>query len=415
MGSSLAGRTIPRKGMRTSPTSTMSRVLITDAEARATLAACRALAASGYEVEAVASRGPAPAQWSLACSRRLWAPDPRLDRAAFVESLRLVLKERHYDVLLPGSDAALHAISEHRDRLSPLVALGLPPHDVVIRALSKTTLLEAWGHTRLAAPPTEIATSLDEARDAALEYGFPLIVKPSTSVRPDGPGLRQRSSRIIHDDEELAFTVEDFGLPVLVQRRLEGAVHSLGGVFAAGGLLAAVHSRYERTWPPEAGNVSCSVSLPVPDELREGVIELLGGLGWRGIFELELLAKDGGGFTMIDLNPRVYGSLELAVRADAALPTIWCETLLGDGADGHFRDARGGVWYRWEDAEARNALICLRSGRIRELLGMLKPHRHTAHALVRLRDPAPVAARAISGFRSKRAAGEPPRSARTRT
>jgi len=393
----------------------MPRVLITDAEGRATLAACRALRSSGYEVDAVASRGPAPAQWSLSCSRRLWAPDPRVDRAAFVESLQILLEERHYDVLLPGSDAALHAISEHRDRVIPLVALGLPPHEVVIRALSKTTVFEAWRHTRLAAPPTEIATSLDEAREAASVHGFPLIVKPSTSVRPDGPGLRQRSSRLVRDDEELAGTVEDFGLPVLVQRRLHGAVHSLGGVFAAGGLLAAVHSRYERTWPPEAGNVSCSVSLPVPDGLREDVIELLGGLGWRGIFELELLEKDGGGFATIDLNPRVYGSLELAVRADAALPTIWCETLLGDTLENHFRDARGGVWYRWEDAEARNALLCLRSGRITELLGMLKPHRHTAHAQFRLNDPAPLAARAISGIRARRAAGESPRRARAGT
>jgi predicted ATP-grasp superfamily ATP-dependent carboligase len=392
----------------------MPRVLITDAEGRATLAACRDLRSSGYEVDAVASRGPAAAQWSLSCSRRLRAPDPRVDRAAFVESLHVLLEERNYDVLLPGSDAALHAISEHRDRLSPLVALGLPPHEVVIRALSKTTAVEACSHTRLAAPPTEIANSLDEARVAASEHGFPLIVKPSTSVRPDGPGLRQRSSRLVRDDQELAATVEDFGLPVLIQRRLRGSVHSLGGVFAAGGLLAAAHSRYERTWPPEAGNVSCSVSLPVPDGLREDAIELLGGLGWRGIFELELLADDDGGFAMIDLNPRIYGSLALAVHADAALPTIWCETLLGDVGEVHFRDARGGVWYRWEDAEARNALLCLRSGRIGELLGVLKPHRHTVHAQFRLRDPAPIAARAISVIRTRRTNGGPARSVRTR-
>jgi biotin carboxylase len=397
------------------PKSNMARVLITDAEGRATLAACRALRSSGYEVDAVASTAPAQAQWSLSCSRRLRAPNPRVDRAAFVQSLRRLLQERHYDVLLPGSDAALYAISEHRDRLSPLVPLGLPPHEVIIRVLSKTTVVEAWSHTRLAAPPTEIATDLDEAREAASEHGFPVIVKPSMSVRPDGPGLRQRSSRLVRDDEELAATVEDFRLPVLIQRRLGGAVHSLGGVFAAGDLLAAAHSRYERTWPPEAGNVSCSVSLPVPDALREDVIEVLGGLGWRGIFELELLEKDDGGFATIDLNPRVYGSLELAVRADAALPTIWCETVLGDAVESHFRDARVGVWYRWEDAEARNALQRLRSGKVGELLLILRPHRRTAHAQFRLNDPAPLAARAISGIRAKLAAGEPPGRMRPRT
>src|SRR4029079_8868272 len=59
------------------------RILITDGEARAALSACRALRSAGYEVDAVASDGPALVHWSRYCSRRLWAPDPRVDRGAF--------------------------------------------------------------------------------------------------------------------------------------------------------------------------------------------------------------------------------------------------------------------------------------------------------------------------------------------
>jgi predicted ATP-grasp superfamily ATP-dependent carboligase len=397
----------------TKPTDNLRRrVLITDGEERAALAACRALRSAGYEVDAVASGGPAAVHWSRYCSRRLWAPDPRADRTAFADSLSEFLACRRYDLLLPASDAALLAISEDRDRLSQLVTIGLPGQDVVLRCLSKIAAFEDSGATQLAAPRTEVCRTVDEAREAVTKIGFPLLVKPRMSARPVGIGLRQRSSRRISSERGLAATIEDFGMPMLVQRCLRGPVHSLGGVITDQGLVAAAYSRYVRTWPPDAGNVSCSVSLPLPAELREGAVTLLDRLGWRGIFELELMEKPDGNLGLIDLNPRVYGSLELAVHAGASLPAIWCDSLLGDPVVSEPRIARPGVWYRWEDADVRYALRRLRSGGMREAAPVLRPRRGTAHALFRLSDPGPLFARAISAVRgqtsSRRQDHQPP-------
>lgn len=376
------------------------RVLITDGEARAALAACRALRRAGYEVDAVASRPPAAVHWSRYCSRRLLAPDPRVDKAAFVASLNRFLDSRRYDVLLPASDAALLAISEDRNRLSRLVAIGLPRHEVVLRCLSKTAVFEASQASQLAAPKTELCRTLDEAREAAAGLGFPLLVKPHMSARPEGTGLWERSSQRVSTESDLAATIEDFGLPILVQRYLRGPVYSLGGVITDRGLVAAAYSRYVRTWPPEAGNVSCSLSLPLPSELRDAAATLLGRMGWQGIFELELMEKPDGDLGVIDLNPRVYGSLELAIRAGASLPAIWCESLL-EGTVASELDARAGVWYRWEDAEVRYALRRIRSGGISEIAAMLRPRHETAHAFFRMSDPGPLLARVISAVRGR--------------
>jgi predicted ATP-grasp superfamily ATP-dependent carboligase len=387
----------------TKPTGNLRRrVLITDGEARAALAACRALRSAGYEVDAVASEGPAAVHWSRSCSGRLWAPDPRVDRAAFVDSLSEFLARRRYDLLLPGSDAALLAISEDRDRLSQLVTLGLPGHQAVLRCLSKIAAFAVSAATELAAPPTEVCRTLDEAREAVTEIGFPLVVKPRMSARPEGMGLHQRSSRRVSSESELAATIEDFGMPILVQPCLRGPVHSLGGVVTDQGLVAAAHSRYVRTWPPDAGNVSCSVSLPLPAQLREAAATFLDRLGFRGIFELELMQKPDGNLGLIDLNPRVYGSLELAVHAGASLPAIWCDSLLEEPVVSEIRDARAGVWYRWEDADVRYALSRLRSGAVRDVVPVLRPRRGTAHAFFRLSDPGPLFARVISAVRGRR-------------
>src|SRR3954451_3536777 len=94
-------------------------VLVTDGEQRCALAACRALAAAGYEVGVASTGGPAAAKWSRWCSDGISVPDARRDPTGFAERLRGELERRRYDVVLPGGDASLLALSAHRARLEP--------------------------------------------------------------------------------------------------------------------------------------------------------------------------------------------------------------------------------------------------------------------------------------------------------
>jgi predicted ATP-grasp superfamily ATP-dependent carboligase len=386
-------------------TQTKPRVLITDAEARASLAACRALHSSGYEVDAVAASRPAVSHWSRSCSGRLTAPDPRLDRQGFADALAEILATRDYDVLIPGSDASLLVISEQREWLGP-ARTGLPSHDVVTRCLAKASIINAAHVAGIDSPQTEICGSFREAADAADQFGFPVLVKPWTSVAPAAKGIRQRASGLAEDAGELERMVGDFPTPVLVQRRLDGPVHSFAGVRADGETLAIAFSRYTRTWPPQAGPVSCSESLQVPPDLRDRAGEMLEVLGWQGIFELEFV-RENGRFAAIDLNPRPYGSLELANRAGAPLAAVWCDWLLERHS--RYHEAGPGVRYRWEDTEARNLAQRLRSGKVGEAWEVLRPRAGTAHAHFRMSDPAPLLARFIAIVRSRRGRAPTPR------
>src|SRR3954452_14239729 len=115
----------------------MTRVLITDAQERSVLAACRSLARRGYAVDAAASERPAATHWSRFSANRLWTSDPRAHPAEFVEQLARIVSGGDYDVLIPGTDASLLAISRGRDQLEPHVNLGLPAPQIVEGSLSK--------------------------------------------------------------------------------------------------------------------------------------------------------------------------------------------------------------------------------------------------------------------------------------
>ena len=361
------------------------------------LAACRSLHGGGYIVDAAASDRPAVTHWSRSCRTRLSVTDPKDDPAGFVTELARLARDGAYDVLIPGSDAALLAISGGRERLQPLVKVGLPEHRAVESSLSKVALIDAASAAGLSVPETAVCGDSEAAVTAARRFGYPVVLKPHQSVFEGSTGLRQLGTIVVEDEDELVGLLPGHGRPCLVQRRQPGTLLSFAGVLAGGELLASAVSRYQRTWPPDAGNVSFSETVSPPPGLRRRVRELLEAIGWEGIFELELLEGPDGAAFAIDLNPRVYGSLALAGKAGAPLALIWCDWLLGRSPTAD--TARPGYRYRWDDAELRSLWWLLRRARIREAISLLRPHRRTVRAHLAPSDPLPFLARMTVLFR----------------
>jgi predicted ATP-grasp superfamily ATP-dependent carboligase len=331
-------------------------------------------------------------------AERILVPHPLNDEQAFLAALASVVRRRRYEVLIPGSDASLSAISTARATFEPLTALGLPQHEVVVRCLDKLAVAEAADSSELSSPPTVVCSNLTEATEAVSTFGFPVILKPVSSVVSLDHGRRYFGSMCVENERVLVSAAPGFGERFLVQSCERAQVLSFAGVVARGELLGEVLSRYLRTWYPDAGNAALSETVEAPGELRRRVISLLEDLQWQGLFEIELLERSDGGWSAIDFNPRPHGSLALALGAGVNLPAIWCDHLLGR-APAPVR-ARPGVFYRWEDADLRWALWQARSGQVRAGARVLRTRRGVRHAYFELRDPGPLLARTLFLLRS---------------
>jgi len=376
------------------------RVLVTNAEERSILATCRSLHATGYEVGVVAFRSLAATHRSRSCTERLRMTDPGQDDERFVEDLSQQLLRGRYAVLLPGSDRALLAISRRRERLESLTCIGLPAPASVERSLDREVLDETAAAVGLSPAESIRCTSLEEARTAARTLGLPIILKSIRTVDRAGRAIRQtRPSHRVATEEELAEAVPGHAGPFLIQRAEPGIPLSFAGVMAGGRLLAVAVARYRRTWPVEAGNVAFAETITPPRGLEEMAQALLTSVGWEGIFELELIQAASDRLVPIDLNPRPYGSMALAVAAGAPLPAIWCDWLLG--RDPQPVRARPGHRYRWEDADLRHLVWQLRHGKLRAAGEAAWPRRGVTHAYFRIADPLPLLIRGLSMARSR--------------
>lgn len=425
--------------MQLEPATSSRRVLVTDAVERSILATCRGLDTAGYAVSAATFRGQGCGQWSRHCSDRVRITDPRVDAAGFMTDLRSHLERHPCAMLVPGSDFSLHAVSRRREVLDGLTQLGLPSHDVVERSFNREVLAAAAARAGLEPAAAVHCATVDEALTAAGQFGYPVLMKSISTVRDLGDVVAAGpSTRRIANEAELRAAVAYYGDGWLVQRLSYGRTLSFGGVMAGRQLIGLAVSEYLRTWPPMAGNVSFSVTIEPPPGLERAVEILLREVGWEGMFELEVIEDDRGAITPIDLNPRPYGSMSLAIASGANLPGLWCDWVLGRAR----RDAvpsapaaplpaaavpyatavapppvsssqpvsvltaaappvaparaRPGRYYRWEDADLRHLLWQLRHGHGRAFARALRPRPNVVHAHFQAGDPLPMLVRVFT-------------------
>jgi predicted ATP-grasp superfamily ATP-dependent carboligase len=372
------------------------RVLVTDAEHRSVLAACRGLAAAGYRVSTVAGERFALGHWSRFSKERITLAGPEADPDGYVEHLSRILRPGEYDLVLPGTELSLIPISERRDLIEPYARLGLPPHEVVLRALDKPLLQSRAAAVGLAPPRSIVCSNAEEALAAAPDLRFPVLVKPASSVTWKDGRIRQQEAQVVEDISLLEAAVAAVAAPITLQEYISGtSMLSCAAVRIDGRLLGLTLARYVRRYPSQIGRAALATTITPPRPLTRQVEELLGLIGWSGIFELELLELGENRFGAIDLNPRPFGWMALAIGAGANLPALWCDHVL-QRRSVRPSGARTGVHYRWEDGDLRNALEQLGLGRLGSAATVLRPHRRVVHAHFRIDDPMPFAARMLS-------------------
>ena len=340
-------------------------VLVSDGgteQSKPSLAAVRALAAGGYRPLVTVSGGLSLAAASRFCAGRVPVPSVHLSPDAFREAITKHLEHHDYVAVLPTGDRVIRE-------------LRLPSHEL----LDKGVLEERAPASGLRCPPSVRFASGEELIRAAGDLDYPVVVKAAAL----------RATRRVTGPDDLRHWRGAPG-PLLAQPFLTDPQHSVSGVIWDGRLVASMHQRYLRMWPPDPGGAAAAVVSTDPDiAVERRLLHLL--REHEGPFQ----AQFRGEF-LLDLNPRVSTSLPLAVASGVNLPAIYCD--LRRGMDVPELRGRPGVFYRWLDGDVRSVMWAWRRGRMsaRDALRALWPRPGTAHGPESLLDPGPTLARALA-------------------
>jgi predicted ATP-grasp superfamily ATP-dependent carboligase len=364
------------------------RVLVTeDAPSYGVLAGVRGLRQAGYAPYVAIATRDAYSRRSRAAAGIVQVPDPGTDRVSYVCALAEVSSRLGVAAVLPGTDLGLVALSLGSDRFAADVAVGTADPETVRRATDKLELEHLAADAGLATPATlHLTRSQLEACD---DVPLPAVVKAARTRMPTAGGgfASSRVQRVSTKRQLMQAAAAVPGEVVLIQPALEGELTATCGVAWQGEVVAIVHQAARRIYPPGRGITAFAETVPAEPRLDAGVRRLIRSLGWSGIFQAQFVCAAGTSH-LIDLNPRMYGSLPLALAAGVNMPAIWADLLLRRVP--HVPSYRVGARFRSEERDLALLAVSAFSRDWRTVADVLRPHRHTAHALGSLRDPMPL-------------------------
>lgn len=367
----------------------MRVLLVEDGLSAYPLPAVRSLAAAGHRV-GLGSPPGGRTRRSSAVAEHHHVPPVVDGLDDFLDAVRHAVTAGRYDLVLPGDDLELLALSAARATLGATVPYA--PHETVLRAVDKLTLTRAAEGAGLPVPRTAAAGSA-EARALPL----PVVVKARLHGGADGAGAGREVVRRCDTAGERDAAVRDLRdrrVPALVQEAVDGALSAVTVLCAPGGEVVAEQHQVA-TAVDRDGRSRRALTVPVDEELSARVATLVGDLGWYGIANLQLLQPRGGERRLIDLNGRFYGSLALAARAGLDLPALWVDLARGRVPAPPPLRARPGVRYQALETEL---LLARADGRsvVVSAAGALARSVGAAHSTVSLRDPGPALDRLVA-------------------
>ena len=172
----------------------------------------------------------------------------------------------------------------------------------------------------LPAPRFGMATTYDEAKQVALDIGYPVLVRPSYV-------LGGRGMEIVYSDEQLVSYIANSTLvgpdaPVLVDRFLEDAVEiDVDALYDGTDLyLAGVMEHIEEAGI-HSGDSACALP-PVTlgradiDRIRKSTLGIADGVGVRGLLNVQYALKDDVLY-VLEANPRASRTVPFVSKATA--------------------------------------------------------------------------------------------------
>src|SRR4029077_10888913 len=323
--------------------------LIADAAQRQALVAVRELGKSGLRVGALDSDRHAPGLASRWCTAPTVVPGFVEDQDAYVNAVLRVCAERRPRSLLLGHDGSIEALRRRRADVERVVGLALAPENALAVAVDKTLTLAFAETVGLRSPRGAFVTHHGHPQAAVDDVGLPAVVKPTRSWA-QGEGLGQRLiAVVVRTRAEALSAIDDVleeGIEVVVQEWLPGDREALSFFYARGRTWARFAQRADRTFPPLGGNSVLRESIPLPEDVAPAAERLVAELGLDGYSEVEFRRDADGRPALMEINPRLSASVEIAVRAGVPFPRLLHDWASGESlqeASGY----RAGLRMRW--------------------------------------------------------------------
>ena len=299
------------------------RILVLDGMWNKSLAAVRSLGKRGLYVTAGEKTILATALFSKHCNKRLVYPSPLSRPEEFLDTLENEIRTGDYDAVFPMEffTQALLTSGINRERLERYTRLPFADSGLLKRINDKAFLMKYAKDIGIDIPKTFFANGVEGCAEIADNIKYPVLIKPRVSSGSRGIVYVRGKDELV---SSYAGVHEKYPFPIIQEYIPDG-----GETFGVGLLLnrnseiraSFVYKRL-RSYPVAGGPSTLRESVR-RDDVREIAEYLMKSVGWTGVAHVEFRVdpRDGRPI-LIEVNPRFWGSLQLAVEAGVDFPFL---------------------------------------------------------------------------------------------
>jgi len=301
-------------------------ILLLDADSRVGVACLQSLGPHGHRLHVGVRRLGAAIERSRWCHRV--HPQPAAEPiAAGVDWLVSLDARFDFALVVPTTEASLRWLralpEDHPVRHKAVLA----PDAALDAALDKSATVRIAGELGLPLPATrELARCGADLPlpDAVLQApaAWPVVLKPVRSKVVRGGRLASLPVAVVHDAPARALALASWlpDTPVLEQAWVPGRGIGVEVLYDNGRM--AWHFVHERLheWPLTGGASTLRRAAGPEPELVALTQRLLDRLRWHGVAMVEWRRDAQGGAHLMEINPRLWGSLPLTIAAGVPIP-----------------------------------------------------------------------------------------------
>jgi predicted ATP-grasp superfamily ATP-dependent carboligase len=294
-------------------------VLIGFAESLAAIEVAFTLLNAGFTVYAFTRKGNKPPLKNCKLIKIIEITDPEKSIESAEKELIDILNSYDIHLYMPLDDHSLFLCNMIRDKVTPKF-VGASP-SLVQFSLDKRMQIKAAKEAGLNIPDTVI---IERKEDLLNICYYPIYIKPALAIRSYNGRLQKGKYHIGINKNNLKKFIDSWQEkePLLVQKFIKGTGEGLFGYYNNNnGVAWSAHKRLRMMNPHGSGSSACC-SIPVDEELRKTVDNLLKKITWKGIFMIEMLKDPTGTAWFMELNGRPWGSMALAIRKGLLYP-LW--------------------------------------------------------------------------------------------
>jgi predicted ATP-grasp superfamily ATP-dependent carboligase len=335
-------------------------VLILDASNKQSLASARRLGRIGLRIalgESIGQYRPhhaPPSFRSRYCARSVTLPDYNSDPASYVAAVIALARDHRVKVVLPTADASVVSLAPHRERFAEFGCTLAVASDAALEiANDKARTLEVASRLGIAYPKSVPVSGTEDLPVAEAEFGYPFVLKPTISWT--GKGTDRVVPVEVMDEAEAMDAAKRFlatGGQAIAQQWACGRREGVTLFIAAGEVVASCGHVAHRTTPALGGASVVRESIPVPDEILDASVRLVKSIGLEGVCEVEFRRDASDRPLLMEVNARLAGTLENALRAGVDFPLMVWQWATGQPIQ-PVLSYRTGVRTRWLHGDVR--------------------------------------------------------------